>query len=209
MRDYSTARTIFSILEFVAWTAVVIGIVVAFMGASAGGYYSRSAAGLAGAIPGLVLSFLGLIGAAFVQNCRAGVDTAEMTGKMLKISEQQLQLARASAGYATSSGATRSVASKDSASASFGTGSGERTALSADFDGPDGVGREPKMPSIEYKGESILTTQLGVFIGDEQFETVEAAKKHIDEKEAADEAWTSNEHFEAKAAEIMRKYPSI
>ena len=48
MRSYETARTIFGILEFVAWTAVVAGLIAAFAGANAASYYSGSSAGLLG-----------------------------------------------------------------------------------------------------------------------------------------------------------------
>ena len=47
-----------------------------------------------GSIPGFIMAFLGIIAVATVQFYRAGVDTAEMTGKMLQISKEQLQLTK-------------------------------------------------------------------------------------------------------------------
>lgn len=88
---------LFGFLEFVAWTAVVLGIGVALFGASAGGSIggrgpaaAGTLAAVGGALPGIILSVVGLIGAAMAQFARAGVDTAEMTGKMLEIARKQI-----------------------------------------------------------------------------------------------------------------------
>lgn len=94
MREYSTARTIFGLVEIVAWTAVVAGGIAGFVGATAATGFSGRSAGFMGAIPGFAIAFFGIIAVATVQFYRAGVDTAEMTGRMLQISKEQLQLAK-------------------------------------------------------------------------------------------------------------------
>ena len=228
MRNYSTARTIFGILEFVAWTAVVIGIIVAIMVASAGGYYTGSAFSLAGAIPGLILSLLGLIGAAIVQNCRAGVDTAEMTGKMLKISEQQLQLSRTSAGYGSVDGTSMNVgATGNKPSATFGAPADPSAGVMAGSDlstnsapSGDGSRREPSEAEasiateqsttrdiwdVEYRGYIIKRTSNGMIVNGESFVDLPSARQHIDKLAVLA---VTDSVAEPNSATIMRKHPS-
>ncbi len=105
MRSYSTARALFSFIEFVAWTVVVAGVILAIVGFGAGNVggasFGRGGGGalgvILGALPGIFLALFGLIGAAIVQNSRANVDSAEMAGKMLKTAEEQLQFAKQAA----------------------------------------------------------------------------------------------------------------
>lgn len=105
MRNYSTARGLLSFIEFVAWTLVVAGVVVALLGMGVGNLggasIGRSGAevlgGALGAVPGIVLAIFGLLFAALVQIARANVDTAEMTGKMLTIAEEHLRVAKKAA----------------------------------------------------------------------------------------------------------------
>ena len=94
MRSYEAARTLFSFLAFCAWSVVVIGVLVALIGASGGSRYGGAGAGFLAMVPGLGISIAGLLLLAFVQMGRAGVDTAEYTQQMLKISRDQLEISR-------------------------------------------------------------------------------------------------------------------
>lgn len=99
MRSYTTSRTILSFFEFCAWTTVVVGILVAAIGYTSGSYVAGLARGPSGfsgilaALPGLGISFVGVVGVIFVQLTRANVDTAEMTGQLLEIARKQLTAA--------------------------------------------------------------------------------------------------------------------
>lgn len=206
MRDYSTARTIFSILEFVAWTAVVIGVIVAVTGAGAAGRYGGGGAGLVAAVPGLILSVVGLIAAATVQFYRAGVDTAQMTGKMLKIAEEQLQVSKAAADYSGPIGSSKSAGmAAGVGTKSFASTPEQRDAVASRSEVAPGVSQDQPATGIDHKGVAISVSQLGVFVGEERFETVEAAKKSVDDKAATQE--TSQSYIDRRAAEMMRKYP--
>lgn len=187
MREYTTARTIFGILEFVAWVAVVGGIVVAIMGASAATGYSGSSAGLMGAIPGFIMAFLGIIAVATVQFYRAGVDTAEMTGKMLQISKEQLQLTKEAkkASFAAKAAPVKPAAAKPA----------EPATTPADFDpvklaerkpsGQDATAKVEAAPNasyryqVEHMGETIALERGKASWGGQSFDTVDAAKDYV------------------------------
>jgi len=96
MRSYEAARTLFSFLAFCAWSVVIIGVLVALIGAGGGSRYGGAGAGLLAMAPGIGIGISGLILVAFVQMGRAGVDTAEYTQQMLKIARDQLEISRQS-----------------------------------------------------------------------------------------------------------------
>ena len=92
MRSYEAARGLFSFLGFVAWSVVVIGVLVALVSAGGVGRYAGGGAGLLAMVPGVAIGIAGFILVAFVQMGRATVDTAEYTQQMLKISRDQLEV---------------------------------------------------------------------------------------------------------------------
>ncbi len=94
MRSYEAARTYFSIIGFVAWVVIIIGVLVAIVGASSVGRYGVPGAGLVAMVPGVGIGIAGFIQLAFVQMGRAQVDTAEYTQQMLKIARDQLEVSR-------------------------------------------------------------------------------------------------------------------
>jgi hypothetical protein len=94
MRSYEVARTLFSFLAFCAWSIVVVGGLVALIGAGGGSRYGGAGAGLLAMVPGLSIGIAGLLLVAFVQIGRATVDTAEYTQQMLKISRDQLEISK-------------------------------------------------------------------------------------------------------------------
>lgn len=100
-RQYAASRSVFSFVEIISWIAVIGGAVLAIVAFSlarqAGFGGQNNAAGMLAAMPGIAIAFIALLAVVFVQVGRAGVDTAEMTGKMLKISREQLELTRSAA----------------------------------------------------------------------------------------------------------------
>ena len=94
MRSYEVARSLFSFLAFCAWSIVVIGVLVALIGAGGGSRYGGAGAGLLAMVPGLSIGIAGLLLVAFVQIGRATVDTAEYSQQMLKVSRDQLEVSK-------------------------------------------------------------------------------------------------------------------
>lgn len=96
MRSYETSRVILGIAEFASWAAIVIGAIAALIAGSAAAKYSGFGAPsfFALALPGIVVATLGLFGVVQCQLARAGVDTAELTGQILKVGRDQLEVSR-------------------------------------------------------------------------------------------------------------------
>lgn len=96
MRSYETSRTIFTIVEFLAWCSLVLGSLFFVIGLN--GIFSRSGFGsnLSAIliIPGVILVVFALLTIVTIQTARAGVDTAELTGQMLKVARDQLEVSR-------------------------------------------------------------------------------------------------------------------
>ena len=95
MRSYETARNLFSFLGFCAGALIVLGAIVALMGGSATQSLGRNAGTaqfILGAMPGILMAAVGVIGQTMVQMGRASVDTAEYTQQSLKVSRQHLEL---------------------------------------------------------------------------------------------------------------------
>jgi len=87
-RSYATARTVLTFLEAIAWLMVGLGVILAlaFVSASQSSFGGNSLISIFMAMmPGIVISIVGLILVALVQVGIANVDTAEMTGEMLRI----------------------------------------------------------------------------------------------------------------------------
>lgn len=79
MRSYETARSLFSFLAFVAWSAVIVGVLIALVGMGGVSRYADGGATVFASLPGLGISLIGLFQVAVIQNARATVDTAEYT----------------------------------------------------------------------------------------------------------------------------------
>ena len=97
MRSYETSRTLFGILEFICWAAIVVGGIMLVVGISA---LTNARYGIGPqavfAVPGLILPLAGLMGVVLVQTARAAVDTAELTGQILHVSRDQLEVSKQS-----------------------------------------------------------------------------------------------------------------
>ena len=100
MRSYEAARSVFALLELLAWGLIIFGAIIALVGGfgasemSRWGGQSRGLAFLMGIIPGMSMAFGGFLLLALAQIGRAGVDTAEYSQQMLQLSRDQLEVSR-------------------------------------------------------------------------------------------------------------------
>ena len=176
MRSYEAARKLFSFLGFIAWSVIVIGVLVALVGAGTGGRYGVPGAGLVAMVPGIGIAIAGFIQLAFVQMGRAQVDTAEYTQQMLKISRDQLEVSRQSLNQgntpAKSFGSVRRPENASSRRSSF-----------AAKPNPEKESRvEPSLESenFEYKGRTITREGNRFVFAKMAFNSVELAQQYID-----------------------------
>ena len=188
MRSYEAARTLFSFLGFCAWSVVVIGVLVALIGAGGGSRYGGAGAGLLAMVPGIGLSIAGLLLLAFVQMGRAGVDTAEYTQQMLKISRNQLEVSQQALKQSNQANKSFASVSKDSEAKKLE--GFERS----DFGNTPKVQQTMKRPqvsqvqsrrledgqSINHLGHQIRRIADGYVVGDETLCTLNLAERHIE-----------------------------
>ena len=187
MRDYKTARTIYGLLEFIAWVAVAGGLIFAVAGASATTGFARSPIGALGAVPGLVLALIGILAVAAVQDFRAGVDTAEMTGKMLALQKEQLQLVKdaQSFGFEANNGAGASSPTTHAKSASPPKDvRPESKTVPAPAEQIGSEGEQGKIEStysrqIEHAGETVQLESGKAESGRKTFDRVDVAKEYV------------------------------
>ena len=94
---YQASGTVFGFLEFFAWCAIILGVILAIMGLSSGGIigsFTRNPPFLArvvAALPGSGITISGVYFLVVVQWARATVDTAEMTRELLRIARGEQQ----------------------------------------------------------------------------------------------------------------------
>ncbi len=191
MRSYEAARGLLSFLGFLAWCAIIGGVLIA-IGAGSAVSQTRSfgvgggaMAGMMAAVPGLILAFLGFLALAQVQIGRAGVDTAEYTQQMLKIARDQLEVSKQSLkqggapkqSFETlqletplSEGATNH-ATYDKSEA--GTATPPTVAAPAQEYQPG--------ETITYRTKTIRVVEAGFVFGAQTYNTLEEAKAKIDE----------------------------
>ena len=185
MRSYEAARSLFSFLAFCAWSVVVIGVLVALIGAGGGSRYGGAGAGLLAMVPGMGISIAGLLLLAFVQMGRAGVDTAEYTQQMLKISRDQLEVSQQaikSTRQQFQSFAQLNVENKTiSSNGAKGFGS------SKDSETPGAKSDAVKVhesgmiegDTIEYSGHKITFSQGKFLAGGSKFQSIGLAEDYI------------------------------
>jgi hypothetical protein len=194
MRSYETARSLFSFLAFMAWSVVVIGVLVALIGAAGASQYGGSGAGLLAMVPGIGIGITGLILVAFVQMGRATVDTAEYSQQILKVARDQLEVSRQ--GLKQGSGIASGFTSADAlptqknrferADVSGATRNGVVSDRPASIPAPPPPILEGE--NINYMGKTI-TRERGVFlVGARSFKTLGLAKNFA---ELADEVHDS------------------
>ena len=188
MRSYEAARNLFSFLGFLAWCAIVIGVVLALVGANeateaARFYGSRNSgsAAFAGMIPGLVGALLGFVFLALVQMGRATVDTAEYTQQMLKIARDQLEVSKQ--GLRKSEPAADGFAALNAAKSELATGNSSQAKSFADLDRKQQAGPEAEHEigsTVTYRGETLRVVGAGYVLRDRVFSSYEEVTKRID-----------------------------
>lgn len=193
MRSYEAARSLFSFLAFVAWSLVVIGVLIALVSAAGVSQYAGSGAGLFAMVPGIGIGITGFILVAFIQMGRATVDTAEYTQQMLKIARDQLDVSKQglNQGKTLEQGfAALKPMLEEKPTASFANATTEtNNAVESDTAGPGvaiAVETEPEIShevgeTIEYRGKNIRVVEAGYTFAATVFETLGKAKDRVDE----------------------------
>jgi hypothetical protein len=182
MRSYEAARSLFSFLAFIAWSVVVIGVIVALVGAAGASQYGGSGAGLLAMVPGIGIGITGFILVAFNQMGRATVDTAEYTQQMLEISRGQLEVSKQGLKLQNAVPQTFAAAAETENAREPKNSFGNQ----ADKTSPQGrivVNLEPEQPadqSVIYRGKMIRDQEGKFLCKGIQFDTLLAAKEHID-----------------------------
>jgi hypothetical protein len=192
MKSYEAARTYFSILGFIAWAVIATGGIVALIsivtvgakGLDSGG---SALASLAGILSAAAIMFTGFMGLVVVQIGRAGVDTAEYTQQMLKLSRDQLEVSR------------QALAAGRSAAQSFSDAQPEASTPQVSWrdQDPFSAGRSPAeaVPNVQlrslvakqtevmnHKGVAIEFRDDLFWIGDTSFINRNGAERYIDKK---------------------------
>lgn len=213
MRSYAVARGLFSFLNFVGWIVVGVGVIAAFVGGGSGAdssVFGRGAGpelAVVLAMPGLIFALCGLIGVAFVQMARAGVDMADDSQISLQLQIQQLEAIKGQASAGTPSFSSSGTVTGNDLPASAALGAASFKQQSVDDDtcesqpqsepepapaSPDcrqashdrrAVPRRPNSPALfSSKHESVQIEHFpeGVFVGEAHFENAESAREYID-----------------------------
>ncbi|MCB1418706.1 MAG: hypothetical protein KDJ74_06775 [Notoacmeibacter sp.] len=98
MRKYRTSSVAMEFFEFLAWAIVILGFLAAIAGYSMVGILfgfggnSSAMVGIVGAVPGIIIVALGVMGVVHIQVARSNVDIAIMTGDLLEETRTQSQL---------------------------------------------------------------------------------------------------------------------
>ena len=143
-----------------------------------------------GAIPGLLLSLVGIIAVGAVQFFKTALDIAETNGQILLITKEQLQLAKTAQKVSFSPPPTPSETADVAKTDHGATAASEPETKPAP---PPGETRkaEPQETrpiasyeeKIEHKGETIGIANGKALWGDQSFDTVDTAKEHINATE--------------------------
>jgi len=136
----------------------------------------------------MVISLLGLIFVAIVQTARASVDTAEYTQQMLKIARDQLEVSQQAlrgAGHQVPgfASAKSDLDAKSGFKASdFRTdakGDDKNAEKSVQLEAPEPLAQGNK--TSMHQGQTITLRNFQYFVGESSFQTLDLAKKHIEQ----------------------------
>jgi len=185
MRSYEAARSLFSFLGFMAWSVIIIGVIVAFIGMGGTSRYGGGGAALLAAIPGISIGIAGFILLAFVQMGRATVDTAEYTQQMLKIARDQLEVSQqALKGEGYKPKRYETIKPQESPKAGFEKADFGSVAKGNDAEKPQelpkpntyiGEGEE-----LEYLGQTITRRNSMFLVGSQSFSSLNHAKNYAE-----------------------------
>lgn len=181
MRSYQAARGFFSFVEFVAWAALILGIVVAVFGggaAASASFGNNLVAATMGALPGLAVALIGLYTLVYIQSARASVDSAEYAQQSLKLSRDQFevskQLLRLAGGDDTAITYT-----SDTATTAKLTGVSYDTEAAQNSDAAPNA-KPDVLEVIKYKGQEIERLEEHFRIGSDVFPNLAVAQAAVD-----------------------------
>ncbi len=167
MQSYSAARSLFSFIAFVAWSAIIVGGIVTFLAAVAISQFNGSLpAVISAALPGLVICLFGFLALVMVQIGRAAVDSAEY-------GQQALQVARDQLAFAKQVHLERDTHRPETA-ASFATAETKPAAAPP-----------AERQNVTHNGTAITANPDGTYLVSNQvFDTLDAAKTYLDTRPA-------------------------
>ena len=191
MKSYQTARRICSFLEFLGWSTVAGGIIIAFAMGQSVNPYAPPAAALTAAVPGIVIAIVALFCVGGVQGWRSSVDTAEYTQQMLKIARDQLEVSRQSLRGSKSEalsfgdvGDTGALSSGPSFSSLAGTeaaSSAEQTRSTPQVTQPNAPPeRRAIKQELDFQGRKLIEYADGSYALDgRNFPDLDGVKEHV------------------------------
>lgn len=179
MRSYDGARALFSFLSFLAWSMVIVGVMLAFGGSAAVSQFSRSSSAIFAALPGIGVGAIGLFLIALVQNARATVDTAEYTQQMLKVARDQLEVSKQSL--------KQNQTAPQSYEAVKGSGTGDSLSKAAFADSNATAPRSSIQPNIKALTYDDITRRNGLyFVGNIEFRELEYAREYVERSQPSE-----------------------
>jgi len=188
MRSYEAARSLFSFLGFMAWSVIIVGVIVAVIGMGGASRYGGGGAALIAMIPGISIGISGFILLAFVQMGRASVDTAEYTQQMLKIARDQLEVSRqALKGEGYQPKRYESIKAQGNSKGGFEKADFGSVANGNSDEKPEAISKPaPAMiegEKLEYLGQTI-TRKNGMYVtSGMSYDSILFAKTHIENKQ--------------------------
>ena len=183
MRSYGTARGLFSLLSFVAWSMIFIGVFVAVMAAGNTSQYAPKMLTIAIAIFGVTFAVFGLFLLAIIQNSRATVDNAEYTQQMLKIARDQLAVSReALKGGTAPEVSFETKPDLDSSTKTAGYTPPENKQIAEVHENDPEVEKGDKDGFLEYSGKMIEVKGGTYFLDGAIFTSLEKARAKIEKR---------------------------
>ena len=173
-RSYEVARKYFSMIEFVGWATIILSIIGFFVvAANSRGFGAEL--GMVSAFFILIFGCLsGLVCIGMAQYWRAGVDTAEYTQQMLRISRDHLEISR--------QGLNRSETPQSFADAVTGKPTEKKQGYAASKTASEAI--QPVQPKTKggktHMGFVIEKKKDGYLVEGKTFETLSDAEAHID-----------------------------
>ena len=202
MRSYNTSRMFFGFLELVAWPTLSIGVVAIvysarnLLGLGIYGFDVNRSLQLLIIGPAVVAVLYSLMIIIIAQVGRAGVDTAELTGQMLRVARDQLEVSQqllrqgdtlrmSYAALVEKSSDDRPLADYGAAVASGRRGAGEgppvANGAASSTSGETLIHIPVVDGSTRYQGREILHSGSAYLVEGERFATLDSAKGYVDE----------------------------
>ncbi len=212
MRSYNTSRRFFSFLELLAWPALSVGMVAIvfcvrnLFGLGIYGFDVNRSMELLIIGPAVIVVLYSLMIIIIAQVGRAGVDTAEFTGQILKVARDQLEVSqqllrqndtmrmsyaalaekspedRPLASYATLAAAGNGKDKTSTPGLVPGSEGSDRSDLGTQILPATGTKAREALPhgAIPFLGYTILPQSGNFWVGDQFFTSLDAAKRYVE-----------------------------